>query len=43
MEEERQAKIDHDNEIMLDKMTAIATRKGALDNKNDYQQHSLHR
>ncbi|XP_064599670.1 annexin A6-like isoform X2 [Liolophura sinensis] len=41
-EEERQMIIDHENELLVNKMRKIMTRKGRLDNWNDYEQKSLH-
>ncbi|XP_013406318.1 uncharacterized protein LOC106170869 [Lingula anatina] len=37
LEEDRQAKIDNDNELLLQKMSWIMTSRGRLDNWNDYE------
>ena len=37
MEEERQAIIQKDNKILLEKMAQIMSTKGRLDNRNEYQ------
>ena len=36
-EEERQAMVDHDNQVLLTKMTDIMKKKGRVDNWNDYE------
>ena len=38
MEEERQAIIDRDNRILLEKMVDIMKTTGKVDNRNDYKQ-----
>ena len=35
-EEERQAEIDHANQLLLHKMTDIMRKKGRVDNWNEY-------
>lgn len=37
VEEERQAIIQKDNKILLEKMAQIMSTKGRLDNRNEYQ------
>ncbi|KAL5476147.1 hypothetical protein EMCRGX_G026058 [Ephydatia muelleri] len=41
MEEERQAVIQKDNQILLENMAHIMSTKGRLDNRNEYKQKSL--
>ena len=36
-EEERQAQIDHSNQLLLHKMTDIMRKKGRVDNWNEYE------
>ena len=38
MEEERQATVERDNRILLEKMAHIMRTKGRVDNRNNYQQ-----
>ncbi|KAI0211477.1 Annexin A13 [Lamellibrachia satsuma] len=40
-EEQRQAEIEHENKILLQKMSSIMTHRGSLDNWNDYEPRSL--
>ncbi|KAL3874222.1 hypothetical protein ACJMK2_037267 [Sinanodonta woodiana] len=40
-EEERQAEVDHDNKILLNRMTKILKYGGQVDNWNDYESRSL--
>ncbi|KAK2193229.1 hypothetical protein NP493_16g03007 [Ridgeia piscesae] len=40
-DEQRQAEIDHENRILLQKMSTIMTNRGSLDNWNDYEPKSL--
>ncbi|KAK3609682.1 hypothetical protein CHS0354_017534 [Potamilus streckersoni] len=40
-EEERQAEVDHDNKILLNRMTRILKYGGKVDNWNDYESRSL--
>lgn len=43
MEEERQAVIQKDNQILLENMAHIMSTKGRLDNRNEYKQKRLER
>lgn len=36
-EEERQAQIDYENQLLIHKMTKIMKSQGTLDNKNYYE------
>jgi len=36
-EEERQAEIDHENKLLLNKMTSILKNGGKIDNWNNYE------
>ena len=38
MEEERQATVERDNRILLEKMAHIMRTRGRVDNRNNYQQ-----
>ncbi|XP_035693993.1 uncharacterized protein CFAP97D1-like isoform X3 [Branchiostoma floridae] len=43
LEEERLATIERDNRILLEKMSHIMRTKGRVDNRNEYEHHSLNR
>ena len=36
-EEERQAQIDYENQLLIQKMTKIMKSQGTIDNKNNYE------
>lgn len=40
-EEERQAQIDYENQLLIQKMTKIMKSQGTIDNKNNYEPRSL--
>ena len=41
VEEERQAIVDRDNRVLLEKMAQIMKKKGQVDNRNDYKHRRL--
>ncbi|XP_078693549.1 uncharacterized protein LOC144923129 isoform X1 [Branchiostoma floridae x Branchiostoma belcheri] len=43
LEEERLATIERDNRILLEKMSHIMRTRGRVDNRNEYEHHSLNR
>ncbi|XP_066266617.1 sperm axonemal maintenance protein CFAP97D1-like isoform X2 [Branchiostoma lanceolatum] len=43
LEEERLATVERDNRILLEKMSHIMRTRGRVDNRNEYEHHSLNR